>query len=429
MSEILGIIADDLTGAGDSVVQFASAGIPGVVAFGTAFPLEQARVIALDTDSRGLAADEARQAVAEAVRQLRSLGATHLYKKGDSTLRGNLAAELDALMDEAGMELALVAPAYPANGRITAGGFHLVRQVPVAESEAARDPVSPVHESHLPTLLSTGCSRKVGVLTLAVLHKGAAAVSREIARLKEQGITVIACDATTEEHLAILAEYLWDHPKAVGCGSPGLAGALAQCMSRRDAVTISAAGKALRTGHTSGPVLIVAGSRSQVTAEQIEEFRGSGVGRVEADPETMLGAGWTVYAADLAAQAARHLESGRDTLVFLSTSAKAQERPGDSQRLADALGEIAGTIVRAYPAMGGLVLTGGDTAKAVCRALRIDAIELVEELAPAVPVGILRGGLCPGLPVITKGGGCGNPRILITAADHVKKGGADRCDE
>ena len=152
----LAVIADDLTGANDAGVQFAKEGLKVQVLLGESGEEQEKElpdVIVLDTDSRAAIPDQAYERVRKAGGLIKRLTSSRpaVFKKIDSTLRGNLGAEIDAVMDELGFEWAAVAPAFPVNGRITVGGWHLLHQVPIAESEIARDPKTPVVESVLPT--------------------------------------------------------------------------------------------------------------------------------------------------------------------------------------------------------------------------------------------------------------------------------------
>lgn len=412
MKERLGIIADDLTGAGDTAVQFAEQGLSSLVVFADLTVPGETGAVAVDSDSRGLSDPEAAVAAAEAARLAQRLGATRFYKKLDSVLRGHLGPELDAVMDAVGAQTALVAPAFPANGRLTAGGYHLVRGVPVAETETAQDPVTPVTESHLPTLLAATSRRRVGHLGLGVYLGGAPAVRAEVARLRGEGAQVIACDATTDHHLTLLAEVLWEDRTLLGCGSAGLGRALAQRAA-------AAAGAVVRTdeeGAAKGgrPVLVLAGSRSQVTAAQVEAFAEAGAALVPVEPGELLGPAAREVSAQASRQAAQELSAGRNAAVHLSFSTPVQ--PEVSHLLAAALGEIGVATLAAAPPLAGLVLTGGDTARAVCRALGAQAIAVERELRPAVPLGTLMGGSHPGLGVVTKSGGFGEPGIFAAAA-------------
>lgn len=125
MGDRIAIIADDLTGASDSGVQFARKGLRTAVLFDSsrlAADIQQVDTVALDTDSRALTADQARSRAEQAARRLSSAGVAHFYKKVDSTLRGNPGAEVDGVMNAVAFDLAVVAPAFPRLGRTTVGG-------------------------------------------------------------------------------------------------------------------------------------------------------------------------------------------------------------------------------------------------------------------------------------------------------------------
>ncbi|MGE5509567.1 MAG: four-carbon acid sugar kinase family protein [Chitinophagales bacterium] len=433
MAERLGIIADDLTGANDTSAQFAGRGVISVVAFGPLDMPATVGVVALDTDSRRADPRAAAAAAAAGARLVRTLGATRFYKKVDSTLRGHLGPELEAVMDVLGVEAALVAPAFPANGRITAGGYHLLHQVPVAESEVARDPVTPVAESRLPMLLAQSCRRRVGRVDLSILHEGLPALATEVASLKASGVQVIACDATTDAHLELLAELLWRDETLLGCGSAGLARALAE---RGSGSLGGALGKAsggslapaVLPGPPSGgtsfrPLFVVAGTRSRTTAAQIEAFREGGATVVPVEALDLLADGGAELERAAARQAAAALAAGQHTVLYLSLSSPVVQQPEASRRLTLAMGRMAAEVLvmlgGALP-VAGLVLTGGDTAKAVCGELGVQGIEIERELDPAVALGRCLGGRYPGLRVVTKGGACGGPGILALAAGELQ---------
>ena len=147
------VIADDLTGAADAGVQLARAGYRTAVFFDASELLAgDLDAVAVDTDSRTRPAGFAARRVVEAAHAVRY--ASIVYKKLDSTLRGNVAAELEAAFGAAGRERTIVAPAFPAAGRTTIGGTQLVHGVPVDETEMRNDPRTPVREAHVPTLLA-----------------------------------------------------------------------------------------------------------------------------------------------------------------------------------------------------------------------------------------------------------------------------------
>ena len=138
-----------MTGALEVGAQFAASGIPTAV---TTQWSEDAPAVVIDTETRHLPESEAACAVYELACQ--AAGTRLIYKKTDSTLRGNIAAELDAIVRAFPASPLIYAPAYPAMGRTVRNGHLYVHGVLVNETEFARDRLNPVHESHVPALLA-----------------------------------------------------------------------------------------------------------------------------------------------------------------------------------------------------------------------------------------------------------------------------------
>jgi uncharacterized protein YgbK (DUF1537 family) len=211
-------------------------------------------------------------------------------------------------------------------------------------------------------------------------------------------------------------------------GSAGLAEVLA---GRLDATR---RGPAADAGiRPSGkPVLLVAGSLSRVTREQVETYaRAPGTVLVRLDPRAAAasGAAWQAEVAACAARTAAALRSGCDTALAAGTSpaeAEAARAAGEARGLrgtavsgliAEALGEAAARAIRGVP-LQGLILTGGDTAKAVCRRLGVHGVRLLRELEPGVPLGRLSGP--DEIYAVTKAGAFGTPETLIKAKRALK---------
>lgn len=124
----------------------------------------------LDTDSRAVAPGEAYERTRLAALQVARMGFKHVYKKLDSTLRGNLGAEIDAVADAISVDCIIVAPAYPKIGRTTRNGIHYVNDVRIDRTETAKDPKSPVAEADLVKLLASQSQRQAGLLPLEALR-------------------------------------------------------------------------------------------------------------------------------------------------------------------------------------------------------------------------------------------------------------------
>lgn len=436
------IIADDLSSAPDCGVAFARRGARTLVPLDLGSISEALApavgVVSVDADSRSLPPADAYDAVKGTALALRRAGfADRVYKSVDSTLRGNLGAELDAVMDALGKELAVVAPAFPLYGRTTLSGRQYLRGVPLTETEISRDPKSPVSESDLVALLSLQSNRKAEKVGLKTLRSGREAVMRRVEAMLEGGTELAVLDAETEEDLRSVAKSFCGSPhRVLWVGSTGLARHLPGALIPSDAVR---AVPQSRPG--TGPALLVAGSVSGVTREQILALeRRCGAARVELDPLALVeGAGAAEHEEERCLGAtAEALAANEDVALRVASSSKtraalwesAAERglgPSEvSTRIAGALGRIAAEATASRD-LAGVVLTGGDTAKAVCLSLGAVGVELLDEVEPGVPLGRLtagNGGRHEGLPVVTKAGAFGDEKTLMRAFGALKRGGS-----
>ena len=163
------IIADDFTGALDTGVQFAARGAKTCVATDPGYDFSQAgadiQVMVLDAETRHLTPEAAYKTVFRAVKDALAAGFRYIYKKTDSALRGNVGAELTAVLDAAGADRLAFLPALPKMGRITRNGVHYIDGVPVADSVFGQDPFEPVTASSLEEIIAAQSKRPV------VLHR------------------------------------------------------------------------------------------------------------------------------------------------------------------------------------------------------------------------------------------------------------------
>jgi uncharacterized protein YgbK (DUF1537 family) len=413
----LAVIADDLTGANDSGVQFARRGARTVVSLdwrGLAGLGADADVLVLNTASRALPPRAAAQRVRLAAAAACRAKSEAVYKKVDSTLRGNIGVELEALLRIFPSPLAVLAPAFPPAGRTVREGRLLVHGTPVHRTAAGTDPVTPVRESHLPTLLAGQLARPIYSLGLNVLRGAPARLTAVVRAWRAAGEGLVVADAETPEDLRRLARLVLREALPVAAGSAGLALALSQAQrwARRGRRTPP------RTGR---PILLVVGSPNPVTLEQARFVERAGAVGVPASLDDVLagGARRRSELSRLVAAAAGSLAAGRDTLVTLGQSRGRGLLPDASLALSRFLGQAASRTVRRQEP-GGLVLCGGDIAVATCQALGAAGVELLGEVEPGVPWGRLLGGRAAGLPVVTKAGGFGTPEAFVRAGRFLR---------
>jgi len=149
------ILADDLTGALDTGVQFAKKRIDVRVCPSperAKQPLPKNPVVrVINTGTRHSVPDDARRVIAKCAAVFSDV--EFFYKKTDSCLRGNIGAELEALMRASGVRQLPFVPAYPGLERITRGGVQYINGQPIHESAIAKDPLNPVTESFVPAII------------------------------------------------------------------------------------------------------------------------------------------------------------------------------------------------------------------------------------------------------------------------------------
>jgi D-threonate/D-erythronate kinase len=431
----MAILADDLTGASDSGVQFARKGLSTQVIFHLQ-QFEQATegvdTVVLDSDSRSVSASEAYRRVSQAALLLNETRFSHIYKKLDSTLRGNLGAEIDAVMDVMAFPIAVVAPAFPKIGRTTVNGTHFLNGVPIHQTEIARDPKCPVAESDICQLLAAQSKRKSALISLETLRAGAEAVLDVVECKRTDGVQLFVFDAETDDDLARIAEIMTnDRYRVLWVGSAGLADMLPATLGIpiRDY-------EAQPVAKTDKPTMLVAGSISRITREQVATYcEQPQVVSVELNPLPVVEGrdAWEQETARCRTLLKNALTNGQDVAFYAGASPEqvqaakalgAQIGLDDnaiSNGIAEAIGTVAAQVVQVHE-LQGIILTGGDTAKAVCRQLGVSGISLLKELEPGIPLSRLVGG--QELLTVTKAGAFGTKDSLVHAL-QVLKGDSD----
>ncbi|MFI5339177.1 MAG: four-carbon acid sugar kinase family protein [Candidatus Methylomirabilales bacterium] len=433
----LGVIADDLTGANDTGVQFARQGARTIV------PLDwhdltslgrHADVLVLSTNSRGLPPGAAAQRAKLAAQALRKARVAAIYKKIDSTFRGNVGAELDAILDIYPARLTILTPSFPPAGRAVINGILTVDGIPVHRTAIGRDPVAPVRQSHLPTLLQAQSRRSIHHLPLEILRARWPRAARAIRSWQPTDGGLVVADAATAADLRRLARLIAQEGLlGVAAGSAGLAAALSVALPWRRR-------RLRRLSSVEHPILLVVGSPNPTSLAQVADFQRRRSGEViHGDIREVL-AGPERFRRELErilGKASAEVAAGRDTVITLaqvSDGRPALRRRGSSARgkrltplspcasatLSEFLGRSARELTRRVR-LGALILCGGDIAVATCRALRADGIILGGEVQPGVPWGRLVGGEHPNLPVVTKAGGFGAPDVFRAAVRFLRQ--------
>ncbi len=375
----IAVIADDLTGALDTGVQFRQWGY--TVQLTDTPENGTAEVTITNTDTRNKTPGQAYQTTYAVAIKLRDRDI--IYKKTDSTLRGNPGPELQALLDATGETQAILTPTYPPTKRRVKDGHLYIAEKPITETEY-------IHEyrrktSYIPEILDTETP----------VHS-----VKNVASVPKTGITVI--DSKTEQDLQRIAA---KHTRVMA-GSAGLADALCQTL------------------RSPPPVLTVIGSTRTETRRQAELLC-ERLGAVSIPLNNIKALNHTPQKETMQ-KAKNALNKGHDVIltstptpeVIDQTRAEAKRlniTPQELEaRITTALAEATESLLT--QSLSGIIITGGATALAVTEKLGTRNIEILDEVQPGVPVLKL-----DHLPAVTKAGGFGQPDTLIQATQYLKR--------
>ena len=398
--------ADDFTGACDTGLAFAKAGMRTVVYLGGEADLAGVDALVIDTETRNASRIISEQRVMDAMARFSDLEPRLIYKKVDSALRGHLGSEIRAVMRAFDRNLCVMAPAFPQAGRVTVGGYHLVHGVPVERTEVGQDAGAPVRGSFLPHLLESETPCSIHTLSLEAVAQGIEHVASMLEAMRGVDPTVIVADAASESDLATLAGACARlSPGPILCGSAGLAAHVPQAYDIAEE-------RSEINPWVAGPTLMILGTNEATTREQMSILKADGrTHEWEVHVDSAPFAWARPHAPRLVNEVTAQLEAGGDAVISLVGL-----HPGlHSDDAADGialLAEVAKRVISAYrPAT--LVVSGGWTAISVARELGATSAEILGEVATAVPVCKLIGGPFDGLTIVTKGGALGDRDALL----------------
>jgi uncharacterized protein YgbK (DUF1537 family) len=432
------LIADDLTGGADSGAQFAKRGLSTLlisVKEGAQIDFSKYAsndVLVINTDSRRLTPDKASDLVSSLCREYDRNLFPVIYKKIDSTLRGNVGFEIDAILKETKIPICFMTPAYPDQNRTLINGILMVGGKPVALTEAARDAASPVQESHVQKLLQDQSRNNIGKIELSHVAASHEHLKKIVEEERNKGNKIIVFDVMTREDLRNVADVGFDLDKRpLFVGSAGLAEEVARKLSPSEPYI-----KNQTATKSSTHVFIISGSVSGVTHEQLRRLQRRDIISFELNKSFLTKEGPDFEAAkgELIPNISDALAKGH---VVLRTC---PERliSGDPKtspihlKIVKVIGEVALAVLKESH-IGirdtALVLTGGDTAFSVLNLLKIEGIEIGGEILKGIVIGRLIGGTWNGLKVITKAGAFGKEYALEKIINMLEMGSLSTKEE
>lgn len=406
------IIADDITGALDTGVQFVNYGIMPLLLVQQRVEYEKYKdniieVLVIDAETRHMKAEDAYRVVYQLVREAAEAGVKFIYKKTDSGLRGNVGSELSATLQASGQKFLAFLPAFPKMNRVTAGGIHYIDGIPLRSSIYGKDPFNPVPSSYIPDLFADYGVR------VQVFEK-AAAYDTEVSEA-----TIGVFDADTNEDLARVMDCLKQKGQlSLMAGCAGAAAFLGKEMGLE---------QSYQTPDYDGEsLLVICGSVNPVAKEQMKYAKQHGFAWTtlsleshlkEGYPETEEGKKWLEgICRDCAENDWFIIETDTENLDGKSTDIEAARDMG--LQIAARLGHIAGLILKSG-VQKTLMVIGGDTLLGFCKANAYGDIQIVYELNDGMVLSRIEVQK-QNFWLISKSGAFGGRELLVNLAKNQK---------
>lgn len=455
------MLADDLAGAHDVAVPFVKRDY-AVAVLSDPDRLDRfdsADLVVLNTNTRSCTEAEAEVRVGAACEAIRARSGTLIYKKIDSTLRGNVGFEIDLVGDLMDFGLVVCAPAFPEMGRTTVGGYQLLHGMPIRGRDMAGPDIPPQH-AFIPDLLDTGTGRAKALIDLKTVHGGSAAISGALDEIEAAPGTTVVVDMVDPMRWDGLLDAVLEGPEAFEdrrssspaaastllCGSSGLAGALAERLAAswkprsslsRSLRTSSGKPQAVASSPSlkDSPVLVVACSLHDRTARQVEKIENRNSSTTcPFDPLSIVDEQRRDDEVDrLEALVAEVLSKGRNAVVtplrpdltdcteqrrWIGNLVEKAAGRDPASVVIENLGEVARRLFTEV-SPGGLVLTGGETAGRFFHELHADGAWICEEIDPGIGRAEVAGGPHDGMGLVIKPGSFGDDQTLVKAVERL----------
>ena len=404
MADIL-MIADDMTGALDSGVMLSENGIDTEVIIDKLAdltePLRSHEAVVVNTETRHLSPRQAYEAVYQLASSAKALGVKYIYKKTDSALRGNIGAELEAVLRATGQQTVHFAPAFPQQDRVTISGTQYINGVPLDQSQFAQDPLNPMKNAYVPNIIAATSS-------VPVCRDGPGDGSPCV-RLYDA--------ATAKDMKNIARRALVQERGRVFAGCAGFIGELVKQMDLR-----KTPGRDL---DLSGPLMVFCGSMHELGLRQFELAEKTGVPHFSVETREMVEPDfWSSAAGETLLENLRGLLAQGRPFLFNTIREKDGERyPGEKLQLSQKLpGAIAQLVCKVLEnnEKGIPMIIGGDTLGAFLTHIGASRVRPVQEIRTGVVLAeTVDGKICT--PFIAKAGSFGEVTLLVDLLKTAKE--------
>ncbi|OOM05873.1 four-carbon acid sugar kinase family protein [Clostridium saccharobutylicum] len=411
------IISDDFTGALDTGVQFAANGAATYVAVDSQIDYTQIasniEVLVIDAETRHLEKNAAYETVFSIVQKASKFGIPYIMKKTDSAMRGNIGAELMAVMQASGSRCIHFIPGFPQMGRTTVNGIHYINEIPVAESIFGQDPFEPVRYSDIRQIIASQCELETHIMGTSIPESCAPA----------EGIIVY--DSSCDEDIKNIAQKLMKKDEMhLIAGCAGLASKLSQILNL--------GGEKPRIPEIRSNMLVACGSVNPVSVAQCDDAECKGIPCFRLTPDQKMTPDWAESCDGDEFVQQLYNSSENNHMVILDTNDKeniestavyAQKRGVSTEEMRTQIMSVMGGILKRLIDTGfdnTILIMGGDSLIGFIRQAGIKVISPVCEMDCGVVLSQLnyKGKM---LNVISKSGGFGKKTLFSDLSQMLLK--------
>lgn len=424
------IIADDFTGANDTGIQFSLQGLKTRVFLGGDITFENdVDVFVIDTDSRSMNQDKAYEKVEKVIQASKGQRVPYLYKKIDSTMRGNVGIELDAVLEAGELDFVIVTPGCPDHNRVVRDGNIYVNDVLLEQTYFAKDVMTPINSSSVNSIIEESSKYETALLKVMDIRKGPEHIRTMVRTFTEAGIKIISCDSVEATDFIQLIEALDGYEQTFAwCGSAGLAEELAKKLVPKVNLEIKS------NQHSATATLIAVGSVNEMSRLQLAHLLANTEAKgVEINPYPLLVSERErqIEINRVITESSKIMNGGKDIILSTAVDEVSRRQVEEqakrskmskkevSETISNSIGEVVKALLKEID-IKSAIFTGGDTAKKIANHIncyRFDLIDLVEK---GLPMGKLTGDY--ELLTVTKAGGFGNEASLTHAYRKLKEG-------
>ena len=417
------VIADDLTGSNATCSLFKKIGLRAASILKLQGDINyDVDVISYSTASRGLDKEEAYKKVSEAIKILKNKDVLVYNKRIDSTLRGNIGTEINAMLDNLEDDrIAVVIPSYPDSGRIVVNKTMLVNGVLLENSDAGKDPKTPIKTSCVESLIQKGIKYSSTYFTLSDIEQPIEEIVKKIQEAIKKS-RVLIFDAVNNEDIIKISKAVIHSNTNIITVDPG-------------PFTLYYSRELQKKNHLEKKILMVIGSVTPTTKKQIEYIlQEEDIFLVKMKVEDFFEKESCSKEIERVISFIKKGITSYD-LFLVTTSPIGDEKKADLQKLAENLNttveeiskiiantltEIVVKILKETQKFEGIYSSGGDITIALLEKLKAIGVEIREEVIPLAAYGRIIGGDFPNLKLVSKGGMVGDEKTIKLCLHKIK---------